>query len=147
MIHYVKGDLFTTKANIIAHGVNCSGGFGSGIAGMIAKKYPEARKAYFLQHTKFGGWKLGMVQTLLIDKGPVIANCATQQFYGPGDKVYLDYDALRACMKTLKSIAIQTRRSIAMPKIGAGLAGGDWKKIKKILEEVFTDYDATVYYL
>ena len=43
MIHYAKGDLFDTDHQIIAHGCNCRGGYGAGIAGQMAKKYPKAR--------------------------------------------------------------------------------------------------------
>jgi O-acetyl-ADP-ribose deacetylase (regulator of RNase III) len=34
--------------------------------------------------------------------------------------------------------------SIAMPKIGAGYGGLSWKKIKRIVESVFHDWDGTV---
>lgn len=37
------------------------------------------------------------------------------------------------------------KMTIAIPKIGAGLAGGDWETIRPILEEVFNDYDLTIY--
>ena len=36
---------------------------------------------------------------------------------------------------------------ICIPKIGAGLAGGDFKKIKKIINEVTPDVEIDVYYL
>jgi len=32
----------------------------------------------------------------------------------------------------------------AMPKIGAGLGGGDWNKIKGIIEDVFKHENLTV---
>ena len=37
--------------------------------------------------------------------------------------------------------------TVAIPKIGAGLGGGDWKKIEKIIEEEFKDVVPNVYVL
>lgn len=145
MIKYVTGDLFNSKANIIAHGVNCSGGFGAGVAGQIAKLHPEARSAYL---TKFinEGWTLGDVQ-LVYQEDVIIANCATQQAYLPRTLVHVDNDAVRTVMQKVKEFAMPKGLKIAIPKIGTGLAGGDWPTIEKILNEVFQDYDVSVYVL
>jgi len=145
MIKYVTGDLFNSKANIIAHGVNCAGGFGSGIAGQIAKLHPEARSAYL---TKFinEGWALGDVQ-FVYQEDVIIANCATQKAYLPRTAVNVNYDAVRTTMQKVKEFAMSKGLTVAAPKIGAGLAGGDWPTIEKILNEVFQDYDISVYVL
>jgi hypothetical protein len=38
--------------------------------------------------------------------------------------------------------------SIALPyNLGCGLDGGDWIVVYKIIEEVFNDYDVTIYEL
>jgi hypothetical protein len=38
--------------------------------------------------------------------------------------------------------------SIALPyNLGCGLASGDWNIVYKIIEEVFNDYDVTIYKL
>lgn len=152
MVKYQKGDVLNSGAHLIAHGCNCVGGFGSGVAGQIVKRFPVAAGAYLWKHDN-EGWMLGDVQfvsaaedlSTTITKW--IANCATQFEYYPRNKVHADYDAIRTCMEKVKKFAIPMNRSIAIPKIGAGLAGGDWNIIEKILEEVFHDYDVTVYVL
>jgi O-acetyl-ADP-ribose deacetylase (regulator of RNase III) len=50
-------------------------------------------------------------------------------------------------MITVKKFAKEKGLSIAIPKIGAGLAGGEWSVIEQILVKVFVDYDVTVYYI
>jgi hypothetical protein len=36
--------------------------------------------------------------------------------------------------------------SIAIPfNLGCGLAGGNWDTVDKIIEDVFDDYDVTIY--
>jgi O-acetyl-ADP-ribose deacetylase (regulator of RNase III) len=155
MVNMVKGDVFSSNAHIIAHGCNCKGGFGSGVALAVAKRYPQVRNAY-IRKFQTEGWRLGDVQFApiydhrSIHKLPttlVIANCATQKNYLPRGMCHADYDAIRTCMIAVKEYAKARKWTIALPKIGAGLAGGDWRTIKKILDEVFADYDCSVYYL
>lgn len=146
MIVYKKGDLFQAPENILAHGCNCAGGFGSGIAGQIAIKYPMARFEYMKKYEN-EGWVLGDVQFSPQSDKKIIANCATQQKFFPRNVCHADYDAIRKALTEVKNVAKAAGSSIAMPKIGAGLAGGDWNIIKNILDEVFDDYDVTVYEL
>lgn len=146
MIHYIQGDLFETDAGIIAHGVNCRGKFASGVAKLVGTKYPKARQ-YYLDKFDEDGWKLGDIQAVLQWDGTIIVNCATQDNYGYAGELNANYDAIRTAMESVKRLAQIKNKTIAIPKIGAGLAGGDWTIIEKILEEVFTDYDITVYYL
>lgn len=148
MIKYVKGDLFQAPEDIIAHGCNCRNGFGSGVAAGMAKKYPKAKDSF---HEKYesDGWQLGDVQFVrLIDKDhQFVANCATQFSYLPRNVCHVNYQAVGTCMEKVKQFARARGLSIAIPKIGAGLAGGDWATIEKVLEEVFSDYDVTIYQL
>lgn len=146
MVKYVQGDLFDTNCDIIAHGVNCRNAFGSGVAGLMAQKYPKAKSMY---HEKFEqeGWWLGDVQYVMQRDGKFVANCATQDDFGYNGAPNADYGAIRKCMESVKYFAVFKNLSVAIPKIGAGLAGGDWNVIERILDEVFNDYDVTVYYL
>lgn len=144
MIKYKKGNLLEATEDIIAHGVNCIGGFGSGVAGQIAKKYPEARKHYLEKYVSKDGWELGEIQYSHQADGKIIANCATQFSYLPRGICHADYLAIKQCMENLKYVA-SPNFTIAIPKIGAGLAGGDWSIIEPILFDIFNDYDITIY--
>lgn len=146
MVKYIKGDLFKSKSDLIAHGCNCKGGFGSGVAYTVSQLYPKARDLY-LEKFEEDGWQLGEVQFTLQRDGKYIANCATQNGYLPRGYCHADYDAIRTCMTKVKEFARDKGLSVAIPKIGAGLAGGNWLTIQKILNEVFSDYDVTVYFL
>lgn len=151
MIRYVKGDLFNSGADIIAHGCNCVGGFGSGVAGQMVKIYPITRDHY-IHKFENEGWKLGDVQFVAVEHislwtSRYVANCATQKEYYPRDRVHADYEAIRKCMQQVKDFAKMHDLTVAIPKIGAGLAGGDWKIIEQILEAVFQDYNVAVYHL
>ena len=145
MIKYVKGDLFSVKSGIIAHGVNTKGAFGSGIAYVMSVTYPEVRERYLEKHSK-NGWQLADVQVVDLNNGLFIANCATQDDYGLG-QVHANYEAIRVCMEKLKRLAKMRNLTISIPRIGAGLAGGSWATIEQILKEVFDDHDVIVYTL
>lgn len=149
MIIYKKGDLLEAPEDIIAHGCNAVGGFGSGVAGQIAKKYPEAKYSYKNEH-EYGSLQLGYIDVVTIRENlkvqKRIINCVTQQEYLPRGICHANYDAINECMLKVKRYAkAMGNLSIAIPKIGCGLAGGDWQIVEKILEVVFYDYNITVY--
>lgn len=156
MIHYIKGDLLKTDSPIIAHGVNIAGGFGGGVAGQIAKRWWWVKEAYQAWH-RLGYWELGAVQDVpdLECRGPTILNCATQKHWLPRGKDLFEYDAWRlVCQRIAGHVAYPSSEgapplSVAMPQIGAGLAGGDWPRIRAILEEELADapFDVRVYSL
>lgn len=149
-LKYKRGDLLDplNPEEIIGHGVNISGGFGSGIAGAIKVRYPKVREAYFKKFNK-KQWKLGDVQLVEIDGGKMIANMATQERYGYDKKQYVDYDAIRKSMETVLTYAEAIGCSVAISKIGSGLGGGSWSVIEGIIVELLTTYNVgvTVYEL
>ena len=142
MIKYVDGDLIKlAKAgefDVAIHGCNCFRVMGSGIAAQIKKEFP---KAYEVDQktTKGDRSKLGTITIAECDECDV-ANAYTQFRYGVGK--HADYEAIRSCMREVKDAYAGQR--IGMPFIGAGLAGGDWKVIEKIIEEELGDEDITI---
>lgn len=142
----VKGDLFLTDFEVIAHGCNCAGGFGAGVAGVIAKKYPHVKREY-LKKFYSQGWSPGDVQLVPINNTQVIANCGTQKHYLPRGKDLFEYEAFREVCKVLKKHCLEKNARLAMPKIGAGLAGGSWSKILKIMEEELDGVVVRIYEL
>ena len=142
-IQYRTGDCLAGPEKIIAHGVNCKGAFGSGVAGQIRERFPAVYEAYYKAHSE-NRLKLGEV-IWAVDQDKVFANCCTQFDYGPS-KIQVDYDAVRECMWKLNFMAnIYGIQEIALPKIGCGLAGGDWSIVSKIIEEQFTHVQPVVY--
>lgn len=85
--------------------------------------------------------------------------CGTVLFYEQHNKIICnmfsqkpnfdtDYEAMRHALDYIKRWASNNNLSIAIPyKIGCGIANGDWNKVFKIIEEVFNDYDVTLYKL
>lgn len=146
-LNYVNGNVLDTERTVIAHGVNCFGGFGAGVAGQIAKKWPIVKDKYLEKHTS-QGWVLGDVQYCTIPRERrFVANLATQERYGRMPKQYVDYQGVRAALRWLFQDAELWGWDIAMPKIGCGLGGGDWDMIQGIILEELADkqIDVSIY--
>ena len=140
-IIYKKGNLIHASEGVIAHGCNNRGVMGSGVARAIRDAYPEAYDIY-KKFYKLHGLELGMI---ICHYGkPHVVNCITQNGFGKDGKQYVDYAAIRKCMRTINSARYF---EVAMPKIGAGLGGGDWNVISKIIEEESLNFQPIVYEL
>jgi O-acetyl-ADP-ribose deacetylase (regulator of RNase III) len=139
LIHLAKRGEF----DLIAHGCNCFTTMGAGIAKGIRAVFPEAFEAD-LATARGDRGKLGTcshAEVVRNDLRIVIVNAYTQYDYrGSGTK--LDYDALRGCMGWIKERYSGLR--IGLPKIGAGLAGGDWLRIADIITEALPGEDVTI---
>lgn len=151
MLRHISKDLFGFTAGVIAHGVNCAGAFNAGVARQVRKLYPLAYQ-FYLRKFQNGGWKLGDVQLVSVTEQLIIANCATQKGYGYANSqnVFADYKAIATVFKKLALLSTDKNLEIALPRIGAGLAGGDWNTIKTMLEEAAREYpqaNLTVYSL
>lgn len=137
----VEGDLFENpeRFDVIVHGCNCFSTMGAGVAKIIKEKYPYA----FLvdKNSKMTpNEKLGKITHTTGLTKPIIVNAYTQ-FQWKG-KHNADYEAIRSSMKLIKKQF--SGKKIGMPKIGAGLAGGDWNIIKKIIDDELIDENVTV---
>jgi O-acetyl-ADP-ribose deacetylase (regulator of RNase III) len=146
VIKYIRGNLLDTDASYILHGCNCQGVMGSGVALQIKEKFPEAY-SYYKEKYRFGDLSLGDVHQIACCS-PIIFNCMTQEYYGNNKKfIYANYEAIRKCLRLISKLIPFTHLKIAMPKIGCGLANGDWNIVSKIVEEELGDFEVLVYEL
>ena len=144
----IKGNLIelALKGNfqIIAHGANCFCRMKSGIAKQISEKIPDAVRADNETKpgdiTKLGNFTIGSI--IVGDKiNGIILNLYTQYMYGT-DSRKVDYEALTLCLRKVNKIYANS--TIGLPMIGAGLAGGDWNLISKIIRRELFNMDVTI---
>ena len=151
MIEYRVGDIRDTDCKVIAHGVNCQGVMGSGVAKALYEKYPEVKKQYiqFFKECPFNPDAILGARQLVECCDKIIFNCFTQQNYGYDKQVYLNYQALKSVLERVYYYCDDKKiNEIAIPKIGCGLAGGDWDQVEEIINEVFPeDFKVIVYEL
>ena len=143
----IHGDLIKLALDgvfdVIVHGCNCFNTMGAGVAKQIAHSFPEA--ADVDKATKSGDRaKLGTITVAVIpraEKSVAVVNAYTQYDFGCGSR-YADYDAIRSAFKLIRERYAGER--IGYPRIGAGLAGGDWKIISNIIDEELEGLDHTL---
>ncbi len=133
----IAGDLLELaiqgEFDVIVHGCNCHCTMGAGIAKQIKRRFPLAFEADL--KAGIGANKLGSITYAAIDNfgNPFTIVNAYTQVHWRGDGVKVDYAALASAMREVKRIFGGKR--IGYPKIGAGLAGGDWVRIAGIISE------------
>ena len=131
------------KIDVLVHGCNCFCTMGKGIAKQIRMLYPSAYLADCA--TRYGDrTKLGSYTTASVVRNAqilTIVNAYTQFDYR-GEQPKVNYDAIRSAFRKIKQEFSGQR--IGYPKIGAGLAGGDWGTIQKIIEEELAGEDHTL---
>lgn len=145
MQHIHNGDLIknVTSNAIIIHGCNSRGSMGAGIAKQIKEVYPNAYLKYREAYAR-GELILGNVSfwhTSAETKDMLfILNAVTQKDYhrynASKNTVYADYDAIRECFVKAKRLSVKMNKEIHYPKIGSGLANGNWNIINNIICEV-----------
>ena len=165
-INYVVGNAIEPIGDsnkLVVHCCNALGFMGAGIAAAIRQKWPHVYKDYskFCKKSEdYPSCLLGEVQFVKAEDGIVIANIIGQNDCGPtiiGDVSIppVDYRALEVGFAKIKKSIIEGQRkspdakvvTIHMPRIGCGLAGGEWGFIELILDSVFgnTNWEITVY--
>lgn len=143
----IKGDLIKLalagEFDVIVHGCNCFCTMGAGIAKSIRDTFPQAYQADL--KTGMGDrHKLGTYSHahLHIDNRSLTVVNAYTQFDFAGTPPLVDYNAVKRIFSKIK-FDFSTLR-IGYPKIGAGLAGGDWEIIRTIINEALKDEDHTL---
>lgn len=139
-ITYIEKDITTVTYGIVAHGVNCSGAMGSGVAGSIRRKWPIVYTTFKSDGT--GAKQLGRVKYIFINrKDLIVANCYTQIFYGRGGGRYADPKAVEKTLRDVGHTAMLFNHNIWMPRIGCGLGGLDWEtEVLPIVEKVAGEF-------
>jgi O-acetyl-ADP-ribose deacetylase (regulator of RNase III) len=137
---YVKGDLFATEGlNVFAHGCNCAGSMGAGIAIEFRKRWPRMYDEYVARCAD-GRFALGDVFTWT--EGDVtVYNLGTQQHW----RKKAQLPALAKALRTMVTLAPRAGIDrVGLPRIGAGLGGLDWTRVKRVLKEVGDETPVTL---
>ncbi len=146
-MNIIKGDLVQLglkgSFDVIVHGCNCFCTMGAGIAKSIRDNFPEAYQADL--RTEMGDkTKLGTYSYAQVNKQEnrlTIVNGYTQYDFS-GENILVDYRAIRELFSKIKTDFRNQR--IGYPKIGAGLAKGDWQVISGIINEELEGEDHTL---
>lgn len=142
---YTVGNILDCPEKVIVHGCNNYGVMGSGVAIQIRNKWPFVYKTYKLVYDT-EGLSLGSIIPVQTADNKIIINAITQDGFGRTGMKYVSYDAVEQCFIKINEYAQQSNiDKIAMPLIGAGLGGGNWKIIEAIINATASNYTPVVY--
>lgn len=151
MINYVNGDatLPTGSGNkLIVHIVNDLGKWGNGFVVALSKRWKMPELAYreWYKNKSKNDFISGAIQVVAVEPDIHVVNMIAQH----GISMYIKngivdeiaeevppirYDALHDCLSKVCAIAKKHNMTVHGPRFGAGLAGGDWTLIEKIIND------------
>lgn len=149
-IIYIVGDATEPIGDgqkMIIHCCNTIGAWGAGFVLAISKKWNQPKQIYKQWH-KNNGLKLGTVQFVQVEDSITVVNMIGQEgIRGMGNYPPIRYSAIAKCLLQVSDFAKLYNASIHCPRFGAGLAGGEWSIIEKMLDSTLIErgIDVTVY--
>lgn len=154
-IKYVTGDATQPQGagrKIICHVNNNIGGWGRGFVLALNKRWAAPEESYRRWYL-FGdqeGFELGAIRLVRVSADTWVANMIAQHDVRTiRGRPPIRYSALQLCLTKLRAEASHKSASVHMPRMGAGLAGGNWSTIEMIVQRTLTEFmiPVTVYTL
>ena len=146
-INYVIGDATNPQGDgikIIPHISNNKGFWAKGFVLALSKRWKAPERTY--RKTLIKDLVLGNVQLIQVEPDIYVANMIAQHDILSYSNTIppIRYDALTQALSEVNTIAEKLGATLHMPRIGCGLAGGDWENVEAILQKTVT-VDVTVY--
>ena len=142
MIRFTHGDIFAQPAEAIVNPVNCVGVAGAGLALRFRRRHPDAFIAY---RRACAERRLRPGRIFLFDTGRAtprwIAHFPTKRHWRDRSAIGDIEAGLRGLAATLAGHGI---RSIAIPPLGCGLGGLDWRAVRPLITACLGDLPVTV---
>lgn len=148
---YMKGNLVRLMQQAVnesdgtklffAHGCNCHAAMGSGIAPQIAKAFPQVEETDRLYNKVSSGYledMLGSAFPVCLSGNVTLFNAYTQFYPGKDFRI-------NALTQAFENINIMAKgQKLLIPRIGAGIAGGDWDEISEAINKATPDVNVFV---
>ena len=142
MIHFTRGDIFAQPADAMVNPVNCVGVMGRGLALQFRRRHPDAFLAY---RRACEGGRVRPGRMLMFDTG-----CDRPRWivHFPTKRHWRDRSAIGDIEAGLHDLAAAVARhgirSIAIPPLGCGLGGLDWRAVRPLVTACLAGTPVTV---
>ena len=134
MIEYKTGDLLAEDADALVNTVNCVGHMGAGIALQFKKAWPENFLAYAAacKNGEVQPGRMFVFETHELASPRYIINFPTKRHWRGKSRLADIETGLEALVAEIRRLDVS---SVAVPPLGAGLGGLQWKEVRKRIEE------------
>lgn len=140
MIHFQKGNLLEAPADALVNTVNTVGVMGKGLALQFKQRFPDNFRAYAAA-CKAGEVTVGrmfVTQNEELEGPRWIINFPTKQYWRHPSKL----EWVAAGLQDLRRVLLtESIASVALPKLGCGLGGLDWKTVRPLIEQALGDLE------
>jgi len=146
MIQNATGNLLEAEAEALVNTVNCVGFMGKGIALQFKQAWPENFEAY-AKACKGGEVRPGRMfiwETGRMINPKFIINFPTKRDWRGKSRIEDIKSGLRALIVDVRRLGIRT---IAVPPLGCGNGGLDWRAVRPLIEAAFTEVPSVEVFL
>jgi O-acetyl-ADP-ribose deacetylase (regulator of RNase III) len=136
MIELTQGNLLEAQAEALVNTVNCVGQMGKGIALQFKQAFPDNFKAYqaACRASKVAPGKMFIHANGDLVNPRYIINFPTKRHWRGPSRLEDIESGLTALIADVQRLGIH---SIAMPPLGCGLGGLDWRIVRPMIEQAF----------
>jgi O-acetyl-ADP-ribose deacetylase (regulator of RNase III) len=127
---FTRGDLFAEPGlSAYGHGCNCAGAMGAGIAVEFRNRWPRMFEEY---QARCGDGRFGLGDVFVWTEADVtVYNLGTQEHWRKKAQLPALVRALAKMVGLARAAGVQR---VGLPRIGAGLGGLDWPKVRAAIE-------------
>jgi len=142
-IEYKAGDILREDAEALVNTVNCVGVMGRGIALQFRKAWPENFKEYAAacKRGEVVPGRMFVHETGQLTNPRYIINFPTKRHWRGKSRIEDIEAGLEDLVRVIRERNI---RSIAIPPLGSGLGGLDWKEVHQRIEQALRNLDNEV---
>ncbi len=140
MITVLTGDIFKSECQTLTNTVNCVGVMGKGIALGFKRKFPEMYDDYVLRCDR-KSVRLGQPYVYNIRKAPAVLNFPTKDHWRQGSSLSAIVEGLDTLNRNYRKWGIT---SLAVPPLGSGLGGLEWRVVGPTLYRELSKLDIPV---
>ncbi len=146
MVRFTQGDILKTDAEALVNTVNCVGVMGRGVALQFKQAYPDNFRSYAAacERGEVRPGRMFVFETHALNPR-LIVNFPTKRHWRGKSRIEDIQSGLDALVDEVRKRDV---KSIALPPLGAGLGGLDWRAVRPLIEQALArlpDVDATVF--
>ena len=129
---FITGDIFATEGlHAYAHACNCAGTMDAGVSVAFKKLWPRMFEEY---HARCADHRFGLGDVFVWTEGEeTVYSLGIQEHWKKKAKL----PALSKSLSRMVELALAAGvERIGIPRLGGGLGGLDWMRVKRILTEI-----------